>query len=269
MPEPVADPGLQERVDAILSSQSTRVGQLIELAVGILILVVCGLFVAESMPIDSQTYGILVGIETSITIVFLIEYVARLWAKRFSLRFMFSRLAIIDLLAVLPLLFPASHLQFVRVLRLIRILRLARLLQNEKFFFGEVTATHLAVLRILLTVFSLVFITGGLLYDIESPVNDAFTTMLDGVYFAVVTLTTVGFGDITPQTEAGRVVTMVMILAGVMVIPWQLTNLVRRIVLESNKRAAVCTSCGLQYHDPDASHCKACGSLIYQEYDGA
>jgi voltage-gated potassium channel len=220
------------------------------------------------MPIGEQAYGILAGIETAITVVFLVEYVARLWAKRLSLRYILSPLAIIDLLAVLPLFFSASHLQFVRVLRLIRILRLARLLQNAKFFFGEVTATHLAVMRILLTVFSLVFITGGLLYDIEHPVNGAFATMLDGVYFAVVTLTTVGFGDITPRTEVGRVVTMVMILTGVMVIPWQLTNLARRIVLDTNKRETICAACGLKYHDPDASHCKACGSLIYQEYDG-
>lgn len=260
---------LREHADAILSSQESRTGQLIELAVGMLIVAVCVLFVVESMPISAQAYDILVGVETTITAIFLLEYVARVWAKRFSLRYILSPLAVIDLLAVLPLFFARSHLQFVRVLRLIRILRLARLLQHSKFFFGEVTATHLSVMRILLTVFSLVFITGGLLYDIEHPVNAAFATMLDGVYFAVVTLTTVGFGDITPQTELGRLVTMVMILTGVMVIPWQLTNLARRIVLDTNKRGTICTACGLKYHDPDASHCKACGSLIYQEYDGS
>ena len=92
--------------------------------------------------------------------------------------------------------------------------------------------------------------------------------MFDGIYFAVVTLTTVGYGDLTPETMQGQLVTMVMILTGVVIFPWQLTNLARALLENRNKLDVTCSHCGLQRHEADASHCKACGFLIYQEYAG-
>jgi voltage-gated potassium channel len=98
--------------------------------------------------------------------------------------------------------------------------------------------------------------------------TEGFETMFDALYFSVVTLTTVGFGDVTPVSVGGRAVTMMMIIIGVLVIPWQLTNLARTVVMEGNKIRSTCAHCGLRYHDPDASHCKHCGHLVYVETDG-
>ena len=142
-------------------------------------------------------------------------------------------------------------------------------MQSRKFFFGEVTAEHLIVLRIVISVFCLVFVTGGSLYELEHErFPETWPSLFDAVYFAVVTLTTVGFGDMTPHTTSGKVVTMVMILAGVLVIPWQLTTLAKRMLAGGAKVPTTCPQCGLTGHDPDASHCKSCGDVIYQVYHG-
>ena len=258
----------REQIDRILSEQDTGPGRIVELIVGCLIVAVCGLFIWQSFPISPRTARILSILEWWITLVFLVEYLVRLWAKGFSLRYMMTPMAIIDLLACLPLFWPGSHMQFVRILRIFRVLRLLRLVQSRDFFFGRITSDHFMVLRILFTVFCLVFITGGLVYEVEHGQNPGFRTLFDGLYFAIVSLTTVGFGDLTPVSWQGRLLTMGMILAGVLLIPWQLTTRARQIVRHGTKKDITCRQCGLRGHDPDASHCKACGQVIYQEYDG-
>lgn len=267
----VADPkglSLQEKVDWILNEPASVAGRIIELIVGALILAVCAIFVILSFELPPSTRRVLSGIETGIIVLFLVEYLVRWWAKNFSWKYLVTPMAIIDLLAVLPL-FLGPQLQVVRLLRFFRVLRLLRLVQSRRFFFGEVTAEHLIVLRILFTVFCLVFVTGGLIYEIEHhKYPETWRTVFDGIYFAVVTLTTVGFGDMTPQTLAGKWVTMLMILVGVLVIPWQLTTLARRVLVDRGKVRTTCPECGLTRHDRDASHCKACGHVIYLEYEG-
>ena len=259
----------REQIDRYLSEPDSVPGRIVELVVGFLILGICGLFVWQSFPVSPRTERTLSSLEWWITLVFVVEYLLRLWARRFSLRYLLSPMAIIDLLACLPLFWPGSHMQFLRILRVFRILRLFRLVQSRNFFFGQITEDHLMVLRILFTVFCLVFITGGLVFEAEHPENPGFETLFDGLYFAIVSLTTVGFGDLIPVSWEGRFLTMGMILAGVLIIPWQLTTLARQIVRHDTKKDITCRRCGLQGHDPDASHCKACGAVIYQEYDGA
>jgi voltage-gated potassium channel len=267
----VADPRglpLRERIDWILEEPASVAGRVVELVVGALIVVACTIVVVLSFDLEPDTRRLLGAIETGITVLFLVEYLVRWWADRFSWRYPLTPLALIDLVAILPL-FLGPHLQLIRVLRLFRVLRLLRLVQSRRFFFGEVTPEHLIVLRILFTVFCLVFVTGGLVYELEHRSDpETWKTAFDGLYFAVVTLSTVGFGDMTPQTVAGRWVTMLMILVGVLVLPWQVTTLARRVLFERDKVRVVCPQCGLSRHDPDASHCKSCGQVIYQEYAG-
>ena len=89
----------------------------------------------------------------------------------------------------------------------------------------------------------------------------------DAFYFTVVALTTVGFGDITPVSEGGKWVTVIMILSGIILIPWQGGQIIKEW-LHSSKKSITCKKCGLKFHDDDASHCKSCGNIIYQEFEG-
>ena len=259
---------LQERIDWYLNEPASTAGRIVELLVGLLIVAVCALFAASTLDLPATTQQTIARLEFGIAVVFLVEYLLRWWAKKFSLRYLVTPMAVIDLVAILPL-FLGPNLQLVRLFRLFRSFRLLRLVQSRKFFFGEVTPEHLIVLRIVLTIFCLVFVTGGTLYELEHEQFPAtWPGLFDGIYFAVVTLTTVGFGDKTPHTLAGKTVTMVMILIGVTMIPWQVTTLARRVLYRIGKVRTTCPQCGLTRHDTDASHCKSCGQVIYQEYDG-
>ncbi len=263
---------LQERVNRVLTNADSFWGGIAELTIGILIIVACLLYVLErSAFVSAEWKSVFETIEFVITLIFLVEYLVRFWAKSYSIRYLFTPLALIDLASILPLLPLGGALdagRVIRVLRILRILRLLRLLQSRQFFFGEIVQENLLVLRILFTVFCLFFITGGVLYEVESRHNPGFATIFDAFYFSVVTLTTVGFGDVTPVTSLGKGATMVAIMMGILMIPWQLANLARYMLTDRNKVDVICKFCGLRQHDPDASHCKACGNLIYQEYDG-
>lgn len=262
---------LQAQIDHVLNEPDTLAGRIVELTIGCLILLASGAYVLESELVGTPyAYWVapLQTFERAIMVIFVGEYLLRWWARRWSLRYVVSPLAIVDLIAIMPLLI-SSQLHFVRVLRMFRVLRMLRLVESRKFFFGEVTEDHRRVLRIMLTIFCLVFITGGLVYECEKHHNPEFQRLSDAIYFATVTLTTVGFGDLAPITLQGRLVTMAMILTGVMIIPWQLTNLARYMLETANKIQTTCAACGLRFHDADASHCKACGQLIYQEFDGS
>jgi voltage-gated potassium channel len=103
---------------------------------------------------------------------------------------------------------------------------------------------------------------------VENAINPYVKTFGDAFYFTVVTLSTVGFGDIIPMSEAGKWVTVLMILSGIILIPWQVSRIVKEWLHIATKKDVICPQCGLRYHDENASHCKSCGHIIYQVYDG-
>jgi voltage-gated potassium channel len=147
--------------------------------------------------------------------------------------------------------------------RWFRILRLIRFI-NLKIYFLRISSEDGAIFaRILFTLFTIIFIYSGLIYQVEHPVNaEAFETFLDAFYFSVVTMTTVGFGDVTPISEVGRLLTVLMILTGIAVIPWQLGDLIKQLLKTANQVEKVCSGCGLPFHDKDAQFCKICGNRI-------
>jgi voltage-gated potassium channel len=206
--------------------------------------------------------------------LFLAEYLLRVYGARDRLAAAFDPYGLVDLAAVVPtflvLLGPAApgaaEVGFLRAVRVVRVLRFYRFTRDAEFFFGTVSDNALRAAKLLLTVLALFFVSAGLFYSAEHEVNPAVTTFGDAFYYTVVTLSTVGFGDITPTTAAGRWVTVASILAGVILIPWQASKIVREWAA-TEKVNVTCPDCGLAYHDPDASHCKACGHVVYQEYD--
>lgn len=256
----------REKVDLALNESRTLGGQLFEVFTSILVIVLCGIFVLQTYAIPENLFNFFISLETVITFFFLIEYIIRWWAKSFSLRYLFSFMAIIDFIAILPL-FLSAHFQFIRILRLFRILRLLRFFEHRRLFLFTLTDYHLRLTKVLFTLFCIVFIFSGLIYDIEHKHNPKdFRTFFDAFYYAIVTLSTVGFGDIAPLSTTGRALTLAMIISGAIFIPWQVSDLIKSIFLSAKKKKVLCKHCGLTHHDPDATYCKACGNLIFQKY---
>jgi voltage-gated potassium channel len=107
------------------------------------------------------------------------------------------------------------------------------------------------------------FVSSGTFYYFESQENEQVQNFGDAFYFTVVTLSTVGFGDITPTTVGGRWVTVLMIISGIILIPWHVSRIVRVWIHLSRKKKFICPACGLSEHDPDANYCKHCGYVLH------
>ena len=258
---------------------STLPGKLIDVLIISLNLAVCAILVVETYPVSAELRTFMWRAEILIVAVFILEYMARLYGARNRWKQMRDIYSILDLVAILPTLILVLYsaggveadlgaLGVVRGLRIFRILRFFRFTADPDFFFGRITHQLLRVLRLFLTIVIIFFVSSILFYEVEHPVNASVATFTDAFYFTVVALTTVGFGDITPLSEGGKWVTILMILSGIVLIPWQVSRIVKEWIHIARKRDIVCSHCGLRYHDEDASHCKSCGHIIYQEYDG-
>lgn len=257
---------IADLIRQVFSDNNSFSGRIFEFFTSILVLLLCIIFVIETYPIPESLFNFLITVELAITSFFLLEYIVRWWALSFSIRYLFTGLAIIDFIAILPL-FLSAHFQFIRILRLFRVLRLFRIFEHHKFAFFTLSDYHLRLIRVIFTLFSIVFIFSGLIYDIEHKLNPkAFPTFFEAFYYAVSTLSTVGFGDIVPISTKGRLLTTMMIISGAILIPWQISNLVKSIIVNTQKKESTCPDCGLTHHDLDATYCKACGHIIYQKY---
>ncbi|MUV56110.1 potassium channel family protein [Halogeometricum sp. CBA1124] len=266
--------GFRERVRFYLLDHETAAGRTIDVALLALNLVFVGVFVAQTYVVSATLRSSLWAAEVGIAAVFVVEYVLRLYGARDRLGEFTNPYTMVDLLSVLPtvavFLLPvpavAMTVGFLRVVRVVRVLRFYRFTRDEEFFFGTVSLETLRVMKLLLTVLVVFFVSAGLFYSAEFQTNPDVRNFGDAFYYMVVTLTTVGFGDITPTTSLGRWVTVASIFAAILLVPWQAGKIVREWTHREQVNVT-CPDCGLAYHDPDASHCKSCGQVIYQEYD--
>lgn len=252
---------LREKVRFYLEDIETPLGRAIDLSITGFVLLSTAIFVVETYPIPLTLRQQLNTIDTLILSLFVGEYLLRLWSAENRIRYVFSLYALIDLLAILPFLLRSGNVKFIRIFRWFRILRLIRFV-GGKTIFGYVSSEDSAIFtRILFTLFVIIFVFSGLIYQVEHPTNpEKFRTFLDAVYFSVATMTTVGFGDVTPITEAGRSLTVLMIITGIALIPWQLGDLIKRLVKTGNQVETICPTCSLALHDADAAFCKRCGA---------
>jgi voltage-gated potassium channel len=254
---------IREKTEFYLTDLETPTGKVINLTIAALVLISSGIFVAQTYNVPDNVRFELDLIDNVILIIFAAEYVLRVWSAENKFKYIFSFYAIIDLMAILPFFLGVVDISFIRLLRWFRILRLIRFI-DKKFWFTSINAQDsLISVRILFTLFAIIFVYSGLIYQVEHPVNpQVYTTFLDAFYFSVVTMTTVGFGDVTPISEVGRLLTVLMILTGVALIPWQVGDLIKRLVKNANQVETVCSGCGLGFHDLDAAFCKRCGTKL-------
>ncbi|MDA0673134.1 MAG: ion transporter [Cyanobacteria bacterium] len=254
---------LKQRVAAYLDDANRAVGAWVTAAIALLILASAAIFVVETYALSDRLQATLRIADWVILTLFTVEYGLRLWSAERPWHYALSPYGLVDLLAILPFVLGFVDMRFVRLLRWLRVLRLARLF-GDRALVGRLTAADtLAVTRIVFTLFALIFIYAGIIFQIEQRFNpDTFDSFLDAAYFAVVTMTTVGFGDIAPVSEAGRWFTVLMILTGITLIPTQLSYLIRSVVKVSQAQTVPCGHCGWAIHDSDARFCKRCGTAL-------
>jgi voltage-gated potassium channel len=207
------------------------------------------------------------------TIVFTIEYALRIWAVRRKKRYILSFFGIVDLLSILAtylgLFFAGSqYLMMIRILRLLRmfrVLKMARHVGEANVLLDALRASRTKILVFVFGVLTLVCIEGTLMYLVEGRhEGSGFTSIPTSIYWGIVTITTVGYGDIAPMTVLGKVMASVIMLTGfaIIAVPTGIVTaeIGRRMRIEMDARK--CGNCGLSGHDPAAEYCKMCGKEL-------
>jgi voltage-gated potassium channel len=254
---------LRKTISLYLEDIETPIGITFNLIVLGLIFLSLAIFVAETYPIPKSVQIWLDNIDIAILVIFTIEYLVRFWCAESKIKFVFSLFSIFDLIAIVPLIIGVMDIRFIRIFRWFRLLRLIRFLEFKISIFKFETEDGVILTRILLTLFSIIFVYSGFIYQAEHSVNPTvFRNFFDALYFSIVTMTTVGFGDVTPVSESGRFLTVLMILTGILLIPWQVGELVKQLLETTNQVQKGCSGCGLLIHDFDANYCKICGTKL-------
>jgi voltage-gated potassium channel len=258
----------RSKIAFYLEDVTTAIGLTVNLIILVLILVSLGIYVAQTYPLSSSLQVWLRHLDLGILSLFSLEYLIRFWCAESKLSFVFNIFSILDVLSILPLFFGFFDIRFFRIFRWFRILRVIRFFGSDVSLFRIQTSDQIVFTRILLTLFSIIFVYAGLIYQIEHPINpQVFRTFFDAFYFAVVTMTTVGFGDVTPLSDSGKLVTVLMILTGVLLIPLQISDLTKQLLKSGTQIDYPCAACGLLRHDLDANFCKNCGAKLLKSPD--
>ncbi|AFY76158.1 Ion channel [Pleurocapsa sp. PCC 7327] len=253
----------RKTVSHYLEDIENPIGKTINLTILGLIFLSLTIFVAETYSIPQIIRIWLDNIDIAILVIFTIEYLIRFWCAESKIKFVFSLFSIFDLMAIVPLIIGVMDIRFIRIFRWFRLLRLIRFLEFKISIFKIETEDGVILTRILLTLFSIIFVYSGFIYQAEHSVNPTiFRNFFDALYFSVVTMTTVGFGDVTPISDTGRFLTVLMILTGILLIPWQVGELVKQLLKTTNQVQKSCSGCGLSIHDFDANYCKICGTKL-------
>lgn len=258
----------------IIFEADTRAGRLFDLAlIAAIVVSVCVVVLDSVQSIAAQWHSTFFVLEWLFTLVFTLEYVARLACVRHPLRYALSFYGIIDLVSVLPTylswLFPELHAFIdVRILRLMRVFRIFKLTHYMSEFqaLGQALAASRRKISVFLAaVLMIVLVMGTLMYVVEGPAN-GFTSIPTAVYWAITTMTTVGFGDITPKTDIGRLIASMMMLLGwgTLAVPTGIVTaeMTLRRGGTSTPTTRTCHECLTEGHLPEALYCLHCGARL-------
>ena len=269
---PASQAGLRYKWFRLVFHHDTPGERNFDLALIVAILASVAVVLLDSIPaVKLRWHGALYAAEWFFTLLFTAEYAVRLWVVRSPLRYARSFFGVIDLLAILPsflsLLFPgAIALTVIRALRLLRIFRVLKLVQYSSeagVLVESLVRSRRKIFVFVCTLLTIVVIFGALMYVVEGP-EHGFTSIPTGMYWAVVTMATVGFGDIAPATPLGRLITSVLILIGysIIAVPTGIYTAELARNLQPKRRTVRCPGCGLPEHEADARHCRNCGQTL-------
>ena len=267
----------KDTVRVVIFEAHTPAGRAFDVAliIAILVSVVAVLLDSvESIHVEYSRW--LYGVEWFFTIIFTIEYGLRLWCINDTRLYARSFFGVVDLLGILPtylsLLFAGTQyllvIRILRVLRVFRVLRMVRYVNEADLLTEALRASRRKIVVFIATVAALVIVFGSLMYLIEGA-EHGFTSIPKSIYWAVITMTTVGYGDLVPQTPLGQALaTIVMIMGyGIIAVP---TGIVTLELSEASRRRTTtrtCPNCSEEGHAREATYCLRCGAHLYQQID--
>jgi voltage-gated potassium channel len=274
---PAAGAAWRSRWFHIIFGHEDAIGRRFDVALIVAIIASIGVAVLDSVTTLHLQLGMLFyALEWVFTLAFTLEYLVRLAVVDRPTRYARSFFGVVDLLSILPtwislVLAGSQYLLVVRalrILRIFRILKLTRYVGEANLLWSTLARTRRKVLIFVSTIFTLVLIFGALMYLIEGPQN-GFTSIPTSMYWAIVTMTTVGFGDITPKTVPGQMLTSLIMLIGysIIAVPTGIFTAELASGMRAQKSAVRCPTCQCDGHDADANFCKACGARLSGDKD--
>lgn len=271
--KPIKEKGLynwQMQLHEVIYESEKPAGKLFDIVLLAFILLSITVVMLDSVKSLNSRYGdIFYALEWFFTIMFTIEYILRLICIRRPLGYVFSAFGIIDLLAIIPsylsIVFAGAQsllvLRALRLLRIFRIFRLVHFLSEMKFLSIAIKNSLRKISIFILFVLSAVVILGSIIYLVEGEEN-GFTSIPQSVYWAIVTITTVGYGDIAPVTPLGQfIASFIMLLGyGIIAVPTGIITTEMAVAARTRTHGnRACPSCGREGHEEDANFCKYCG----------
>jgi voltage-gated potassium channel len=266
-------PSWRERLHQTIYESNTRAGKTFDIALLIVILASIVVVILDSVQSLHQKYGdLFIVLEWTFTILFSIEYILRLVCIKKPLLYATSFLGLIDLLAIIPSYLSIFYagaqsllvLRALRLLRIFRIFKLVHFLTEMQFLGTAVRGSMKKIFIFMLVVLAVVVILGSVMYLVEGREN-GFHSIPDSIYWAIVTITTVGYGDISPVTPWGKFIASIIMFIGygIIAVPTGIvTTEMALAVRRKDQKQETCPGCGREGHDSDALHCKWCGEKL-------
>lgn len=262
----------KKKLYAIIFQSNTKAGKLFDIYLIIAILFSVLLVILDSVPFIHQKMGITLQItEFIITILFTVEYILRIYCLNKPWKYIVSFYGIIDFLSILPtlLIFIIPGVQTLGIIRILRVLRIFRILQLNKFLteaaflINVLKHSFYKILIFMLFAFFSSILIGTIMYTFENQVNPAFSSIPKGIYWAIVTLTTVGYGDITPMTDIGQFLSAVVMILGysIIAVPTGIfsAEFVKKYNIDSKNKSKECPHCK-QTISSESEFCSYCGT---------
>jgi voltage-gated potassium channel len=272
----MAASGLREKLHTIIFGTDTPAGKGFDLVLIYTILLSVATVMLDSVAAIHRTYGNwLYALEWAFTLLFTVEYFVRIYISPRPLRYIFSFYGLVDLLSIVPtylsiFLTGASYLLIIRLLRVLRIFRVLKLVRYSEEANMVIRTIFQARRKIFVFLWGVIVISvvfGSLMFLVEGP-ERGFTSIPKSIYWVVVTITTVGYGDITPQTVFGQLISTVAMLTGYSIIAIPTGIVSAEFINESHRmreearRTNRCVECGRPGHEPDARYCFSCGNPL-------
>ena len=264
--------GWRARTHEVIYESDTAAGKAFDVGLIAAIVISVVAVMMESVADYREAHGsTLRAVEWFLTVLFTIEYVVRLVCVTQPRRYATSFFGVVDLLAIAPtylsFFLPGAQylavIRALRILRVFRVLKLAHYVAEIEVLTSAMRASARKILVFVYAMLTLVVILGSLMYLIEGP-EHGFTSIPRGVYWAIVTLTTVGYGDISPVTSGGQAMAAaIMILGyGIIAVPTGIVTVEMSRAARAPVSGQACPSCSAEGHDRDAQHCKHCGAKL-------